>query len=103
MFFEAIVTEVLPKVAGVRVRFQDLVPTGFGMNDYVRVLSRRMSKTGGADLDLPVKEEHGVVCQLAGGICVWLGAFPFLDANQIDPTPGIAYDRHESGVVTQIR
>ena len=103
MLYEAVVTEVLPKVGGVRVRFRDLVPSGFGINDYVRVLCRRMSTQGGAALDLPELGEHGVVGRLAGGTCVWLGATPFLDQNQVDPTEGIAYDRHRSGVVFQER
>jgi len=103
MLFEALVTEVLPKVAGIRVRFRDLVPSGFGANDYVRVLCRRMSPQGGADLELPEVGEHGVVGQMNGGTCVWLGASPFLNKNQVDPTPGISYHRHRSGVVSQVR
>ena len=103
MLYEAVVTEVLPKVGGVRVRFRDLVPSGFGINDYVRVLCKRMSAQGGAALDLPEPGEHGVVGRMAGGTCVWLGATPFLDQNQVDPTEGIAYYRHRSGVVFQER
>ena len=101
--FEAVVTEVLPKVAGVRVRFRDLVPSGFGMNDYALVLNARMSTTGGASLWLPEKGEHGLVVKLTGGVYVWMGSLPFLDQNQIDPTPNIAYLRHPSGVTAQIR
>jgi phage baseplate assembly protein gpV len=101
--FEAEVTEVLPKVAGVRVRFRDLVPSGFGMNDYVLVLNSRMSDKGGASLWLPEVGEHGLVVKLSGGICVWLGSLPYLDKNQVDPTPNIAYFRHPSGVTAQAR
>jgi hypothetical protein len=101
--FEAVVTKVLPEVAGVRVRFRDLVPSGFGMNDYALVLNARMSSKGGASLWLPEVEEHGLVAQLTGGIYVWLGSLPFLDKNQVDPTPNIAYMRHASGVTAQVR
>jgi hypothetical protein len=101
--FEAMVTEVLPKVAGVRVRFRDLVPSGFGMNDYVLVLNSRMSTSGGACLWLPEVGEHGIVTKLSGGVYVWLGSLPFLDRNQVDQTPNIAYLRHPSGVTAQVR
>jgi hypothetical protein len=103
MLYEALVTEVLPQVAGVRVRFRDLVPSGFGINDYVRVLSGRMSKGGGASLCLPEVGDHGIVGMLSGGTCVWLGSSPFLDQNQVDPTPGLAFFRHRSGLTLQAR
>ena len=103
MLFEATVIKVLPKVGGVRVRFRDLVPSGVGVNDFVRVLQRRMSKGGGATLDLPEEGEHGIVGMMAGGTYVWLGSTPLLDGNQVDPTPGLAFYRHRSGLTVQAR
>lgn len=103
MIYEAVVTEVLPRVAGVRVRFRDLVPTGFALNDYVLVLQPRMSDSGGALLWLPEVGEHGVVARLTGGVYVWLGSLPFLDKNQVDPARDLYLLRHQSGVTAQIR
>lgn len=97
------VVEVLPDRGGVRVQFSDLVYSGASQNDFVRVLQSRMSPSGGASLFLPEVGEFGVVAETVGGNLFWMGSLPFLDANQIDPTPGIAYWRHQSGLTMQAR
>lgn len=98
----AVVTELLPEVAGVRVRFEDLVLSGFAENDYVRVLQPRMSPSGGAAIWLPEVGELGIVALLDGGAYVWMGSLPFQDANQAPATPGILYVRHQSGASIQV-
>lgn len=103
MIYVAEVVERDPVRGGVRVRFRDLVRSGFAAEDFVRVLRPRMHTTGGAASWLPEKGELGAVGEVFGGHFLWLGSLPFLDANQLDPTDGIAYLRHESGVVVQIR
>jgi hypothetical protein len=103
MIYAAVVTEVMPAVPGVRVRFKDLAPSGFAQYDFARVLTPRMSSTGGAASWLPEVDELGVVGELEGGYLVWLGSLPFLDKNQADPTPGLAFWKHQSGVVLQVR
>ena len=103
MIYAAVVVEVMPELPGVRVRFKDLVRSGFAQYDFARVLMPRMSPLGGASAWLPEVDEFGLVAELDGGYFVWLGSLPFLDKNQIDPTPGIAYLRHQSGVVVQAR
>jgi len=97
------VMEVLPELGGIRVEFEDLVPSGFGSNDYVRVLQPRMSPEGGAFLWLPQVGEMGVVGRMDGGSYVWLGSLPYQHENQVDPTPGILYLRHQSGATVQLR
>lgn len=103
MIYAAVVTEVLPAIPGVRVRFKDLAPSGFAQYDFVRVLATRMSPLGGAAAWLPEVDEMGVVGELEGGYLVWLGSLPFLGENQVDPTPGLAFWKHQSGVVLQVR
>ncbi len=103
MIYIAEVVEVLPKQGGVRVRFRDLVRSGFAAEDFVRVLRPRMHTTGGASSWLPEKGELGAVGEVYGGHFLWMGSLPFLDENQVDPTEGLAFLRHESGVVVQVR
>lgn len=103
MIYAAVVTEVLPDRPGVRVRFKDLAPSGFAQYDFARVLMPRMSPVGGAALWLPEVDELGVVGELEGGYLVWLGSLPFLGQNQADPTPGLAFWKHQSGVALQVR
>jgi hypothetical protein len=102
MFREATVVELIPDRGGVRVLFRDLVRSGFGASDFVRVLQPRMHDTGGACLWLPEVGEYGVVAPLGDGF-VWVGSLAFQNANQVDPSPGIFYVRHQSGTVIQIR
>jgi len=97
------VVEVVPEQGGVRVRFKDLVHSGFGSYDFVRVLQTRMSEKNGACLWLPEVGEFGVVGCLEGGYYIWLGSLPYLNKNQVDPADGIYYMRHQSGIVVQIR
>jgi hypothetical protein len=94
---------VLPARGGVRVRFQDMVRSGFAPSDFVRVLQRQMSPLGAASLWLPCKGTTGVVGILDGGTYVWLGALPYLNANQVDPSPDVLYVRHQSGTTVQVR
>jgi len=103
MIYAAVVVEVMPEVPGVRVRFKDLVRSGFAQYDFARVMVPKMAPLGGASAWMPEVDEFGIVAELVGGYYVWLGSLPFLDKNQIDPTPGIAYLKHQSGVVLQVR
>lgn len=103
MIYAAVVTEVMPAIPGLRVRFKDLAPSGFAQYDFVRILATRSSPTGGASGWLPEVDELGVVGELEGGYLVWLGSLPYLDKNQVDPTPGLAFWKHQSGVVLQVR
>ena len=102
-FRHAKVVEVLPDKGGVRVQFTDLVYSGAAQNDFVRVLQSRMSLRGGASCWLPEMGELGIVAQTAGGNLFWLGSIPFQDGSQIDPTPGISFTRHQSGLTLQSR
>lgn len=101
MLHAAEVIEVLPRVGGVRVRYRDLVQSGRG--DFVRVLQGRMHSTGGAALWLPEEGELGVVGDVSGLFQVWMGSLPYQDASQVDPSPGILYVRHQSGLEIQVR
>lgn len=103
MIYVAQVVEVLPEVPGIRVRFRDLVRSGFAQADFVRVLMPRMHETGGAASWLPEVDELGLVAEVYGSHFVWLGSLPFLDKNQADLTAGLAFLRHQSGVALQIR
>lgn len=103
MIYIAEVVEVLEDYPGVRVRFRDLVRSGYAAEDFVRVLCPRMSRNGGASGWLPVKGELGYVAQLNGGAYLWLGSAPMLDGHQFDLTPGLAFLRHDSGLTIQIR
>ena len=103
MLYLARVTERLPERGGVAVEFMDLVEAGRSSNDFARVVQARMSKSGGAALWLPEVGELGAVGMTFQGYYLWLGSIPYQDANQVDPSPDIAYLRHQSGVVCQIR
>jgi hypothetical protein len=103
MIYAAIVREVMTDPPGVRVQFKDLVRSGFAQYDFARVMVPKMAPLGGASSWLPEVGEFGIVAELDGGYYVWLGALPFMDKNQSDPTPGIAYLKHQSGVVLQVR
>lgn len=103
MIYIAEVVEILKDYPGLRVRFRDLVQSGFAAEDFVRVLCPRMSKSGGASGWLPVVGEFGFVAELNGGAYVWLGSVGMLDGHQFDLTPGLAFLRHDSGLTIQIR
>jgi hypothetical protein len=99
----AMVLEQVPERGGVKVRFTDMVESGFAQNDFVRVLCARSSKGGGASQWLPEVGELGVVGVLFNSFYVWVGSLPFQDQNQIDATTDLAFLRHQSGVQTQVR
>ena len=103
MIAVAEVTEVLKDAPGLRCRFRDLVGSGTAASDFVRVLCPRMHTTGGASAWLPEVGELGVVVQTWDGTWIWLGSLPYLNAHQFDMTPGLAYLRHPSGLVVQVR
>lgn len=102
----ATVSRVLPDRHGVQVRFNDGVhamDTGDDRTFFVRVLARRAHPQGGAEIELPEVGETGLVIELPNLIQVWIGSIHWQDLNQVDPSPHLAMQRHESGVRRQVR
>jgi len=89
----------LPAQGGVLVVFRDASHSVETPTTFCRVLSKRAHPVYGASQDLPEEGELGVVAELAGGFLVWIGGLPYQDANQVDPTVGLAMDIHTSGVI----
>jgi hypothetical protein len=99
----AVVTEVLPARHGVLVAYKNGNEHFAGNNagdSFVRVLEARAHHSGGATCWLPEVGEVGLVVDVYPGFSVWIGSLPMEgdDNHQMDPRPGLAGWRHQSGV-----
>ena len=95
----ASVYKVLPQKHGVLVSFRDGSYSVETERTFCRVLAARAHPLHGSSVQLPEVGEQGIVAELDGGFLVWMGGIHYQSGNQIDPTPGMDLDIHDSGVI----